>query len=145
MKGKERGFHPLAGGPCARRVNSHTPGLGPAASPTDCSGICPPSLWRTVCGFLPSSPTYGPYYVRSTVGAKRKTPAILGRSVTSGGGRLRRFERENFPRRENALHHQRPNLKALGFYSLSNRRLPHRQSNDTMKFTASPWLCLLVV
>jgi hypothetical protein len=97
----------------------------------------PPSLtaYRVAVWFR-AAPLAAPTLVRSTVGAKRKTPAILGRSVTSGGGRLRRFERENFPRRENALHHQRPNLKALGFYSLSNRRLPHRQSNVTMNSTA---------
>ena len=48
-------------------------------------------------------------------GPKRKTPQGFGWSVTSGEGRLRRLLERNFPRRENALHHQRPNQKLMGF------------------------------
>ena len=47
---------PMTGGPCAGRVSSYTPGLGPSASPLDwriCTGS--QTSWHTNYPFLPRS------------------------------------------------------------------------------------------
>lgn len=76
----------------------------------------PPSFRIPSLRFPPTQPRIG-FLLTDGVrdGPKRKTPEILGWSVTFGEGRLRRLLERNFPRRENALHPQRPNLKHLGF------------------------------
>ena len=90
-------------------------------------GFAPSQLgWNTVCGFLPSSPTCGPYYVRSTVGHQKQNPRDLRLERYLWRRQTLAFSKWTFPE-GNAHHHQRPNLKHLGFLPLASRRLPSRR------------------
>ena len=56
---------------------------------------------------------------------KEKPHKTLVGALPLAGGRLRRLLERNFPRRENALHHQRPNQKLMGFLPFVVAGLPN--------------------
>jgi hypothetical protein len=68
--------------------------------------------------------------VRSTVGAKRKTPQDFGWSVTSGGRQTQAFEQEGIsPEGKTRIIINAPTKNLWGFIlSCSHRRLPDRRS-----------------
>ncbi len=84
--------------------------------------------------FHSEPPRLVPAIVRSTVGAKRKTPQDFGWSVTSGGRQTQAFERREFSLKgKTRIIINAPTKNLWGYISLhSNRRLPDRRSEVYM-------------